>query len=149
MMVVHLITALEVFLITIFFVVPTVSIESFLIFSDEVSPLVLINYSTKEGDLVLGLIVLFSAFILPAIRSTSYLFRPNSTYLRVTLFLFSRLVLLEPIAIGCIIAITKFKSSISITMEVGFFILLFVCVVSFAKDWLIYDRRTQVKHHCS
>lgn len=146
MRVVHLMTALEVFLITLFFLVPTVSIESFLIFSDDVSPLVLINYSTKEGDLVLGLIVLFSAFVLPAIRSASYLFRPRSTYLRVILFLFSRLVLLEPIAIGCIIAVAKFKSSLNINLEVGFFILLIVCVVSFAKDWLLLQRNTYENH---
>ncbi len=136
---IHVLTAFEVLLIIVFFLLPTVSVEKFIFFNEYISPLILLDYSLKEGDSVLTVIILSTALVLPIIRCLAYQLNPASIYARAALFFVSRLVLLEPVALGCIVAIAKFKSSLLIEIKVGFFILLLACLVSLLKDTVLWD----------
>ena len=137
---VNVLTAFEVLLIIVFFLLPTVSVEKFIFFNEYISPLVLLDYSLNEGDAVLTVIILSTALILPIVRCFSYQHNPASIHARSALFFVSRLVLLEPVALGCIVAIAKFKSSLLIEVEIGFFVLLLACVVSLIKDTLLFGK---------
>ena len=143
---VHVLTAFEVLLIIVFFLLPTVSVEKFIFFNEYISPLILLDYSLKEGDSVLTVIILSTALVLPIIRCFAYRLNPASIYARAALFFVSRLVLLEPVALGCIVAIAKFKSSLLIEIKVGFFILLIACLVSLLKDTVLwgFEQKTQL-----
>ena len=135
---VNVLTAFEVLLIIVFFLLPTVSVEKFIFFHEYISPLVLLDYSLNEGDTLLTVIILSTALILPIVRCFSFQLNPASIHARSALFFVSRLVLLEPVALGCIVAIAKFKSSLLIEVEIGFFVLLLACVVSLIKDTLLF-----------
>lgn len=135
---IHVLTAFEVLLIIVFFLLPTVSVEKFIFFNEYISPLILLDYSLKEGDSVLTVIILSTALVLPIVRCFHYRLNPASIYAQAALFFVSRLVLLEPVALGCIVAIAKFKSSLLIEIKVGFFILLIACLVSLLKDTVLW-----------
>ena len=142
---VHILPAFEVLLIFVFFLLPTVSVEKFIFFNEYISPLILLDSSLREGDSVLMVIILSTALVLPIIRCFGYQLNPASIHARSALFFVSRLVLLEPVALGCIVAIAKFKSSLLIEVEVGFFILLFACLVSVMKDTLLWSFEQKTK----